>query len=66
MKLSDRLFAHFADVGKEVNSQYVTWGAFLEFVKDYERRITRLEVLIGSSFLATIINLIITLIKIFH
>ena len=66
MKLSDKLLAHFADLDKDVNAQYVTWGAFLEFVKDYERRITRLEVLMGSSFLTTIINLIITLMKIFH
>jgi len=66
MKLSDRLLTHFADLDKDVNAQYVTWGAFLEFVKDYERRITRLEVLIGSGLLATIINLIITLMKIFH
>jgi len=66
MKLSDRLLAHFADLDKDVDAQYVTWGAFLEFVKDYERRITRLEVLMGSSFLTTIINLIITLMKIFH
>jgi len=60
-----KFLEELAEIVKESNDPYVKWEIFMKYAINFEKRITRLEILIGSGVLLSLINLIITLIKTF-